>query len=436
MIKEIHLPEISENVESGDVTEVMVQVGDVVKADQTLMEMDTDKANVEVPSPYAGKITEVHVESGAEIKVGQVIMRIEVEGEASKEPDQTEEADKEEKSEPATTAPEPERKSKPVPNPEQKEEKHIDRIHEPQLAPPSDKPAPAAPSVRRLAREIGIDINQVPGSGAGGRINQQDVKDFARKVVTDAKETSDLHMPQMELPDFSKWGEVTREPMSKIRQITADGLSYSWVSIPHVTQIDKADITELDQFRQKNKSVAEAQGAKLTTTAILVKVIVEALKRFPKFNASIDIKAKEIIYKKYYHVGIAVDTDRGLLVPVIRDADQKSITEIAIELNDLAERTRSRKIAPDEMQGGTFTISNLGGIGGTAFTPIVYPPQVAIIGVSRASMVPKYDEGDWIPRLVLPLMLSYDHRLIDGADGARFLRWVAEALEHPIGLLM
>ncbi len=448
MIKEVKLPEISENVESGDVIQIIVSVGDQVEVDQSLVELETDKAAFELPSPYAGKITEILIEEGDNVSVGDVVMKLETEEEKEEQqPEEEEEAEKkkpeekDEKPEKMDQKPEEKPKKEKTAKPEQEEAKE----REAEKKEPADDLAkkeikkdiaPAAPSVRRFAREIGVDINAVEGSGPRGRISIDDVKSYNKRLIADSHKPSDRHMPSRELPDFTKWGEIERKPMSKVRQITADGLSYSWVSIPHVTQVDKADVTELEDFRKKYGGKIAKKGGKLTVTAVMARIVAEALKEFPQVNASVDMEAKEIIYKKYIHIGVAVDTDRGLLVPVIRDADRKTITEISVELSELAERTRDRKIKPDEMEGGTFTISNLGGIGGTAFTPIVYPPQVAIIGMSRSATEPKYIDGEWKPRLILPLMLSYDHRLIDGADGARFLRWVAEALEHPMALFL
>ena len=244
------------------------------------------------------------------------------------------------------------------------------------------------------------------------------------------------HPTAQPLPDFGQWGEIEREPMSNVRRITAERLSHAWSTIPHVTQFDKADITDVERWRKEFGARAEAAGGKLTPTAIIVKIAAAALKVFPQFNASIDAPGNEVIYKKYCHIGVAVDTDRGLLVPVIRDVDQKNIIELAVELGQIAEKARNRKITPEDMQGGCFTISNLGGIGGTGFTPIVNPPEVAILGVARGSYEPVFADGKFAPRLLLPLSLSYDHRLIDGADGARFLRWMAEALENPFLLVL
>jgi pyruvate dehydrogenase E2 component (dihydrolipoamide acetyltransferase) len=282
-----------------------------------------------------------------------------------------------------------------------------------------------------------MDITQVEGSGPGGRISIDDVKAaVGRRLARGASGGAGL--PSAELPDFSRWGEVTREPMTKVRKLTAEAMSRAWLTAPQVTNNDVADITELEELRRAYKGRVEAAGGKLTITAILVKMVASALKVFPTLNASIDTASGEIIFKSYVNVGVAVDTDRGLLVPVIRNADQKNITEISVELSDLAARARNRKLNPDEMQGGTFSISNLGGIGGTGFSPIVNWPEVAILGVSRSRIQPEWDDelSDFEPRRMMPLSLSYDHRLVDGADAARFLAWLTEALESPLLLAL
>ncbi|MBD3403549.1 biotin/lipoyl-binding protein [candidate division GN15 bacterium] len=479
MIKEITIPEIGEKIESGKVVGVLVSEGDTVDVDQPLIEFETDKAVVEIPSTEKGKITEISVKDGDEVKIGEVFAKIDTEGKGSEEeaegeekeekaekkkaepkeekaesadeeeeepaeeeekkPEEPEEEDSEEEEEPEEK-PREEKKEKP----EKKDEKPAarkaakdDRPAQPDAGEINGEPAPAAPSVRRLARELGADINAVEGSGPGGRITIDDVKAHVRGIVTSKKMPSEpseqraTGPQQRPLPDFSEWGEIDRQPMSRVRAITADSTGYAWNVVPHVTQFDRADVTELETFREKYSKAVEKAGGKLTVTAILLKVIVAALKKYPRFNASLDMEQEEIIYKDYYHIGMAVDTDRGLLVPVIRDVDKKSITDLALELIDLADRTRNKKVKPEEMEGGTFTISNQGSIGGVDFTPIVYWPQVAILGVSRSSVQPKYMDGEFKPRTILPLSLSYDHRMIDGADAARFLRWVVEALEHP-----
>jgi pyruvate dehydrogenase E2 component (dihydrolipoamide acetyltransferase) len=287
-----------------------------------------------------------------------------------------------------------------------------------------------------LARELGVDIRRVAGSGDGGRIVEEDLKVYAKRAVEGAAPAAKTAAGPAEAgpsaAETGKWGPFTREPMNKVRQVTARSMASAWSSVPHVTHYDKADITGLDAAQKKYSARVERAGGKLTVTAVLIKVAASALKVFPKFNASIDVDKQEIVYKKFYHVGVAVDTERGLLVPVIRDADRKNLTEISVELGALAEKARGRKIAPEDLEGGTFTVSNLGGIGGTGFSPIVYAPQVAILGVARARIEPVYTDNRWEPRLMLPLSLSYDHRLIDGAEAARFLRWIAQAIEDPI----
>ena len=298
------------------------------------------------------------------------------------------------------------------------------------------QPIPAAPHVRRLAREIGVDIYEVKGSGPGGRISEDDVKAHAKSLLSAA---TPPRRPLRE-PDTSrnrsfrisrKWGKIERVSMRGVRRKTAEHLAEAWNTIPHVTQHDRADITELEQLRARFAPKAEEAGGKMTVTAIALKVCAAALKVFPQFNASIDIEKEEIVYKQYINIGVAADTDRGLLVPVIRDVDKKNIVELAVELSQLSKKAREKKLTPADMEGGTFTITNLGGIGGIGFTPIVNYPEVAILGLSRSRMEPEWINGKFEPRLILPLSLSYDHRLIDGADAARFLRWIAEAFEQP-----
>jgi pyruvate dehydrogenase E2 component (dihydrolipoamide acetyltransferase) len=288
-----------------------------------------------------------------------------------------------------------------------------------------------------MARELGVDIDQVAGSGSGGRISVDDVKAHAKRIITEPAAAGGV-IPAEPLPDFSRWGEIERQPMRAVRRKTAEHLTAAWTAIPHVTQHDLADVTNLEELRKRYAKQAETAGGSLTVTAIAVKVVAAALRVFPQFNSSIDLAAGEIISKKYVNIGVAVDTDRGLLVPVIRNADTKNIIQLSVELAQLSEKARNRKIALDEMQGGCFSVSNLGGMGGTYFTPIVNAPEVAILGISRAKMEPVYDKstGGFVPRLVLPLSLSYDHRVIDGADGIRFLRWVVEALEQPFLLAL
>jgi pyruvate dehydrogenase E2 component (dihydrolipoamide acetyltransferase) len=441
---EFVLPELGENIDQGDLVRMMISPGARVSEGQPVMELETDKAVVEVPSSVSGVVREIKVKEGQKVKVGQVIFTLE--GGAA-----------------AAPAP-PKRQTSPVEHVSgqqaarigfqlamQAEGKTEEQALPPDLPPASTapsftmpiqlgkvagtehrEPVPAAPHVRRLAREIGIDIHDVKGSGPAGRISEDDVKLHAKSLlITAAAAPTAGHLAQPSLPDFAKWGKIERVSMRGVRRKTAQHLSEAWNTIPHVTQQDKADITELEQLRARFAPKAEEAGGKMTVTAIALKVVASAIKVFPQFNASIDMAKEEIVYKQYINIGVAVDTDRGLLVPVLRDVDKKNIVELAAELTQLSKKARDKKLTPNEMEGGTFTITNLGGIGGTGFSPIVNHPEVAILGLSRSSMEPVYINGKFEARLVLPLSLSYDHRLIDGADAARFLRWIAEAFEQP-----
>jgi pyruvate dehydrogenase E2 component (dihydrolipoyllysine-residue acetyltransferase) len=451
MIEQITVPDIGENVESGSVVGVLVSPGDVVEKDDGIIEFETDKAVVEIPSPAKGKIIDVLVKVGDELKIGAPIATLETHSDDV-------EAAPEKPAEAATPAPrkkeihkEQEVISEQIPTDkpvdgQMETDKPIDgRMEtddmEPSVTPDTGKiklPAPAAPSVRRLARELGVDIHAVKGSGRGGRISEKDVKNYLKDMATSHPRTQAVSvsdsMPVADLPDFSRWGPVDSQDLSTVRRITAENMTRSWRIVPQVTQFDRADITQLGDWIETVNRKLTKTGVKLTITAILLKVIAEGLKQFPRFNASLDLQKQQMIYKHYTHVGLAVDTDRGLLVPVVRDVDRKSITDIAGEILDLADRARRKRLQPDEMEGGTFTLSNQGGIGGTQFTPIVYWPQAAILGVSRAAMEPHYMDGHWEPRTVLPLALSYDHRINDGADAARFLKWICEALQHPFAM--
>jgi len=411
---EFKLPDLGEGVEAGDVVSVLVAEGDTVEIDQSVVELETDKALVEVPSSIAGTITKIHISAGDRVPVGSLLISVE-EGEQQTAPEPEAEAPvpaPEEKPEPTTRAPEP---TPPAPRP-----------------PANGDPIPAAPSTRRLARELGVDLTEVAGSGPGGRISQDDVK----AAVRDRQTGGPAPTAPVELPDFSRWGNIERQPLSKVRQIIAKNMSQAWQQVAHVTQFDRADVTDLEAFRQRNKEKAEALGAKLTPTVLALKAIITALKTFPQFNASLDAGANEIILKHYYNLGIAVDTERGLLVPVIKDVDRKDILELALELGDISNRARTGKIGLDELQGGTFTVTNLGSLGVGEFTPIVNHPEVAILGFGRAREEATVREGRIEPRLIMPLALSYDHRVIDGADGARFMRKIVDALENPALMLM
>ncbi len=442
------LPNLGDGVAQGDVLKVLVKVGDVVKVDQPIVELETDKATIEVPSDVAGTVKEVKAKAGDKLKPGQVVLVLDGAGQAG-EAGQAGGAGQAGK---AASGP-PAAPAQPAPPAAPADRaKVVDIAAGRPVAPPAAAPvptapsvmtaAPAAPSVRRLAREIGVDVSQVTGTGPGGRITQEDVKEFAKRVMNSfgsGGQAAAAARPAgggPALPDFSKWGEVERKAMSGIRRKTAEHLSNAWNTIPHVTQFDKADITNLEAMRKRYRGEAEKAGGNLTVTAVAAKVIATALKAFPQFNASVDAAGEAIVYKKYIHVGIAVDTDNGLLVPVIRNADQKNLIQLSVEINVLAEKAKARKLTLDEMSGGSMSISNLGGIGGTSFTPIVNWPEVAILGISRGTNEPVWNGTTFEPRQMLPLSLSYDHRLIDGADAIRFLRWVVEALENPFTLAL
>lgn len=547
MATTVKLPELGENVDSGDLVRILVSPGDTVSKDQPLVELETEKATIEVPSPVSGVVKELHVQQGRKVKVGDPLFTIEENGAGAK-PQETRRPQEQEKeaaqqqpapaqrsaqqpaqqkdrqtappaakqAPPSTSAsrptgaaaarartPEPlkdeERRpdaraqSKPAaPQPEREQpeakeakpqraeskpalraEPRADSKREPLAGeevtgeepefpaeeenpaeenneetvipfraepaePPRRQLAPASPSIRRLARELGIDVAKVTGTGAEGHISEQDVKNYAREIISRSASPAPA-VSFAEMPDFAKWGEIERKPMSNIRRSTAEHLAQAWHSVPQVTQFDTADVTELENLRTRfpgaRDSTQESNAPKITVTAIALKIVAAALEKFPQFAASIDMANGDIIYKHYVNIGVAVDTSYGLLVPVIRDANRKSIPQLAGELTELSAKAREKKLSPADMAGGVFTITNLGGIGGTAFSPIVNYPEVAILGISRLSVEPRHIDGAFQPRKILPISVSYDHRLIDGAEAARFLRWVAEALEQPALLL-
>lgn len=464
---EFKIPELGENVDKGDVVRVLVAPGDVIKAEQSVLELETDKATIEVPSSVAGRISEVKVKPGDKVKVGQVVLVIDGASSASagtsaeatvpkeateaKEATAGKSASKEAAPSQAQPAPAPAAKaSEPAPASEPAKPSKPAPVVDissgrPAAAParadvpaPSAQsveagaPVPAAPSVRRYARELGVDIASVAGTGPGGRIGQDDVKDHVKSVLAGGAAPAMAAVP---LPDFSKWGEIDVRPMSNIRRKTAEHLTTAWRA-PHVTQHDKADVTALEDFRKAYGPRVEKAGGKLTVTAIAIKVVAAAIAKFPQFASSVDMANNAIVFKKYCHIGVAVDTPNGLLVPVIRDADRKTLTEIAAELAALSQKARDKKLGLDDMAGSVLSITNLGGIGGTGFTPILNQPEVAILGMSRTAVEPVWKDNQFVPRHMLPLSLSYDHRAIDGADAARFLRFVAEGLEQPLTMLL
>ena len=456
MEKEIKLPAISEGEETGLVNDVYVKEGDKVEAEQSIIAVESDKATVDVPVEEGGTVTSVRVKQGDEVKAGDLLLILETDGQedgdtAAEDSSKAEEQETDagdvadEKKSAKSTQAEEEVTASGQDEEQPKEEQDTSKQQQEspkeqsdqhgQKDPSADKEVPAAPLARKFARQLGIDIDKI-SDNPEDRVTREDVLNYARELIRSAGKGGNGKLPaneEMDLPDFSQWGETERKPMSGIRRETAKVTVRSWKSIPHVTHFDKADITALEEYRKK---YSQKSGEKITVTAIMLKVIGEALSVFPEFNASIDMAEKEVVYKAYYHVGVAVDTNSGLLLPVIRDVNKKSVVELSRELSETAEKARDGKLSSDDMKGGNFVISNLGGIGGTSFTPVIFPPQTAILGISRSAVEPVYVGDAFEPKLMLPLSLSYDHRLIDGADAARFLRWVCDVLEQPINLIM
>jgi pyruvate dehydrogenase E2 component (dihydrolipoamide acetyltransferase) len=448
------LPELGENIEEADVLKVLVSEGDTVQADQALIEIETEKATLEVPAETAGTVTKIHVRPGDTIRVGQVIVTIESgapadvaardepteakpaaaerttpeRAEQTTEPEQTQEAPREEE-------------EQPVAEPAKAEEPPHRVASKPAETPrPSDSPAFASPSLRKFAREIGVDLAGVEGSGPGGRITDDDVKRASRKrpapapaasAATDGSRTASGFRP---LPDFSQWGPVTREPLSRLRRTVSRNMAQSWTEIPHVHLHHHADITAMEELRQKYKERARSAGGNLTISVMMLKIVASALRAHPRVNASYDPEAQELILKDYVHIGVAVDTDRGLVVPKIENVDDKNIIELSVELNGIAERARTNDLTLEEMRGSTFTVTNLGSLGTGHFAPIINWPEVAVLGLGRAEQRAAWDEQrrEFIPRLIMPLSFGHDHRVLDGADGARFMSWIVEAIRNPL----
>jgi len=427
--QEISVPDIGDFKDVA-VIEILVKPGDPVQAEQSLITVESDKATMEIPSPSAGVVRELRVKTGDKVSKGSPILMLEAAAAGSAQPKKA--------TEPApaqpAAAPSPAPAKPPAAAPVVPLTRPDPVSREPARA--AGPVAHASPSVRKFARELGVDLGRVKGSGAKGRITQADVQEFVKGVMREvptapagaARTGLVLELPDWPQVDFAKFGPVETKPLSRIRKLSGAFLHRNWVSIPHVTQHDEADITELEAFRKENAQVAEKGGFKLTMLAFLVKAAVNALKEFPEFNASLDKTGDNLIVKKYYHIGVAVDTPDGLLVPVIRDADRKGVFDLAKELAEISKAAREKKLKPDAMRGGTFSISSLGGIGGTAFTPIINAPEVAILGVARSQMRPVFRDGAFVPRLMLPLSLAYDHRVIDGAAGARFTTYLASVL--------
>jgi len=422
---EIRVPDIG-NYKDVEVIEVAVKAGDSIGVEGTLLTLETEKATMDVPSTTAGVIRELRVERGARVSQGDVIAVVEA----------------------ATSA----EAVAPAPEPAIAAAAPVVEAQVPQAAArlavsaavrsgtidePGFARAHASPSIRKLARELGVDLTKVQGSGEKGRITDVDVKAYVKRVLSSggAAAPGAAALPRVPVVDFAAFGPIERRPLTRIQRISGPRLHASWVNLPHVTQFDEADITEMEQARANLKQQATERGLKLTPLAFVIRACVQALQQFPQFCASLDADAGELVYKKYVHIGFAADTPNGLVVPVVRDADRKDVFELARDLADLSEKARAGKLSAAEMQGGCFTISSLGGIGGTAFTPIINAPEVAILGVSRSAYKPVYKDGVFVPRLLMPLSLSYDHRVIDGAAAVRFTSFLASALNNVDGLL-
>jgi pyruvate dehydrogenase E2 component (dihydrolipoamide acetyltransferase) len=430
-MKEVLVPDIGD-FKDVEVIEVLVKPGDAISAEQSLVTLESDKATMEIPSPAAGVVKEIRVKVGDKVSQGSPVLMLEAaEAGAESAPPPAASAPSAALA-PAAPSPAPAARQMAIPR------------REPVPAEPQEATAAkahASPSVRKFARELGVDLGQVRGSGPKGRVLHEDVQAFVKGLMAQGGApgpASQRAAPRggalpFDLPawpevDFAKFGPVETKPLSRIQKLSGANLHRNWVSIPHVTQFDEADITDLEAFRKSNTAVTEKQGFKLTMLAFLIKASVTALREYPQFNASLDAKNENLVLKKYYHIGVAVDTPDGLVVPVVRDADRKGVFELARELAGISKLAREKKLKPGDMQGGTFSISSLGGIGGTAFTPIINAPEVAILGVSRSVMRPVWDGKEFAPRLMLPLSLSYDHRVIDGAAAARFTSYLASVL--------
>ena len=424
----VKVPDIGE-FDAVEVIEILVKPGDEVAVEQSLITLESDKATMEIPAPFAGVVKQVSVSLGDQVAEGSTIVILEVSGEAA------------EVEAPSLEAPQP----TVAPTPAVAEAGPAQMLSQ---APPLDsRPAPSAlrahatPSVRRMARELGVELSRVTGTGSKGRITKLDLEGYVKGALAKGVApgaASGFAVPEMPEIDFTRWGEIEHEPLNKLRRISARNLHRAWLTVPHVTQFDEADITELEAFRKAKKSEAKERGVSLTPLAFFLKATAVTLQDFPNANSSLARDGESLIVKKYIHIGVAVDTDRGLVVPVIRDVDKKGLFEIAEALAVVSQKARDRKLRPDDLQGGTFSISSLGGIGGTAFTPIVNAPEVAILGIARASRKPIWDEAteSFVPRLIVPLCLSYDHRVIDGADAVRFTTRLKTVLNDIRNLIL
>ncbi len=415
-IKQVLVPDIG-NFKDVEIIEVMVKAGDTVNAEDALITLETDKATMDVPSPFSGVVKELKVKVGDKVSEGSLIAMVEASAEGAKAAPAPAKA---------SAAPAPQQPARTA-APAAPAAAAVPQMAMPAAPPPGGK-AHASPSIRRFARELGVNLALVRGSGAKGRVTKEDVQNFVKAALAQPRGAGGLQVAEMPVVDFSRFGPVENKPLSRIKKLSGSYLHRNWVSIPHVTQHDDADITEMEALRKKMAAEYAAQGIKITPLAFMLKAVVEVLRQYPEFNASLDAGGENLVLKKYFHIGVAVDTPDGLVVPVLRDVDQKDVVQLARELGEISARAREKKITAAEMQGGCFSISSLGGIGGAYFTPIINAPEVAILGVSRSSMKPVWKGDKFEPRLMLPLSLSYDHRVIDGAAGARFITALVQAL--------
>lgn len=470
MAREMKLPDLGEDIEAGIVLNILVEPGDVIEEDQVVLELETDKATSEVPADFSGVVQDIQVSEGAEIKGGQTILTYEPREEEGAEEEGAEEEKKEKEEEEGEArgregrngrAREAEEEVDEADKPEEREERREGEERrereEAQAGEETrerkaprreekkekkreerrtrrDEPLAASPAVRGLARELGVSVDEVVGTGPGGRIGADDVKAHVRSLLEEARKSA--REKSRGLPDFGAFGAVEVVGMSAIRRAVAKNVATSWSRIPHVSQFDEADITELGRFQERFRDEVEEAGGKLTLTAILLKVLALALRKFPEFNASLDIERGELILKDYVHIGVAVDTEDGLLVPVLRDVDKKGLVQVSAELVELSGKARARKVSREDLTGSSFSLTNLGAFGTTHFTPIIGWPAVAILAVGKATMKPVFDGSEFRPRMMMPLGITYDHRAVDGADAAKFLRWIAQTLEEPLRMTM
>ena len=406
-----------------DVIEILVSPGDEINKDTSLVTLESDKASMEIPSPQAGKVVAIKLKIGDKVSQGDVILTLAADSTADAAPKHADE-----KSPTAAKQPEPVAAPNHTAN-DVESTPPVAKSEQPLISHTKSALVSAGPAVRRIAREFGVDLTKVEGAGRKGRISKEDLQQYVKQCLNERSFGQGFALPEMPVVDFSQFGSIDSKPLNKIKRLTAVNLHRSWITVPHVTQFDDADITELDEFRKLEAESAAKAGYKLTILAFVTKVVCKALIQFPQFNASLDPSGQNLIYKQYYNIGIAVETPNGLVVPVIKQVNKLSVADIAVEMAVLSKKARDKALMPKDMTGGSFTISSLGGIGGTAFTPIVNAPEVAILGLSRAVIKPIYEQGEFKPRLMLPLSLSYDHRVVDGAEAARFTRLIAELLK-------